>query len=109
MDTIGIDTRQNRFSLLILVASPSLEEPLVDWLLECEAEYGFSSFPIRGHSSRQEKLTLAEQVSGRKEYVRFEIHLPEEAGPPFIEQLRCDFTGAGIHYWLSPVLEHGRI
>lgn len=95
--------------LFTLIAPPSLEEPLVDWLLEFESEYGFSSFPVSGHSSRQAGLTLAEQVSGRKRQVRFEMHLPETEWQPLVERLRRDFAGAGIHYWVSPVIEQGRV
>ena len=99
----------NEYFLLTLIAPPSLEEPLVDWLLQFEAEYGFSSFPVNGHSSRQEGLTLAEQVSGRKKHVRFEMHLPETEIAGLIERLKGDFAGAGLHYWATPVLGNGRI
>lgn len=94
--------------IFILTAPPSLEEPLVDWLLDFKSEYGFSSFPVNGHSSRQAGLTLAEQVSGRKRQVRFEMHLPETEWRPLVERLSRDFAGAGIHYWVSPVIEQGR-
>jgi len=97
------------FFLLILIAPPSLEEPLVDWLLQFESRYGFCSLPVSGHSSRQEGLTLAEQVSGRKKQIRFEIHLPETEWRLLIEQLKRDFAGAGFHYWVSPILDHGRV
>lgn len=95
--------------LFTLIAPPSLEEPLVDWLLEFEPEHGFSSLPVNGHSCRQAGLTLAEQVSGRKRRVRFEMHLPEAEWRPLVERLRQDFAGAGIHYWVSPVIEQGRV
>ena len=99
----------NEFFLLTLIVPPSLEEPLVDWLLEFEPEYGFSSFPVNGHSSRQEGLTLAEQVGGRKKHIRFELHLPETATTGLVERLKADFAGAGLHYWVTPVLTHGRV
>lgn len=99
----------NEFFLLTLIAPPGLEEPLVDWLLEFESEYGFSSFPVNGHSSRHEGLTLAEQVSGRKRHIRFEMHLPEAELAALIERLKGDFAGVDLHYWVSPVLGHGRV
>jgi hypothetical protein len=98
----------NEFFLLTLIAPPTLEEPLVDWLLQFESEFGFSTFPVNGHSSRQEGLSLAEQVSGRKKQIRFEMHLPESEWRPVVEKLQRDFAGAGIHYWVSPVIEQGR-
>lgn len=97
------------FFLITLVVPPTLEEPLVDWLLQFESEFGFSSFPVNGHSSRHEGLSLAEQVSGRKKQIRFEMHLPESEWRPLIEQLQRDFNGAGIHYWVSPVVVQERV
>jgi hypothetical protein len=99
----------NPFFLLTLIVPPTLEEPLVDWLLQFESESGFSTSPVNGHSSRHEGLTLAEQVSGRKKHIRFEMHVPEAEWRPLIEQLRRDFAGAGIHYWVSPVVTQGRV
>lgn len=96
-------------TLLTLIAPPSLEEPLVDWLLQFESQYGFSSFPVNGHSSRHEGLTLAEQVSGRKRQIRFEMHLPEGEWRMLIERLKRDFPGAELHYWISPIFELGRV
>jgi hypothetical protein len=98
-----------RHYLLILVAPPAVEEPLVDWLLDMEAGCGFSSFPVRGHSSSPRGLTLAEQVSGRKEQVRFEMHLPEPELASLVERLKREFAGVGLHYWVVPLCEWGHI
>jgi hypothetical protein len=96
-------------SLLTLIAPPGLEEPLVDWLLERAPDHGFSSFPAHGHSSRHEGLTLAEQVSGRKRQVRFEMHLPAAELTVLIEGLKRDFAGAGLHYWVTPLKGWGHV
>jgi hypothetical protein len=95
--------------LLTLLAPPAMEETLVDWLLEIEAEYGFSSVPVRGHSSRHQGLSLAEQVSGRRQQIRFEIHLPATRADALVQQLRADFQGAGLHYWIVPLQEWGHV
>jgi hypothetical protein len=95
--------------LVTLTVAPAIEESLVDWLLEFHGQVGFTSFSVHGHSSRPEGLTLAEQVSGRRKQTRFQIHLSSEQTPNFIENLRSDFGGVGLHYWVSPVLESGRI
>jgi hypothetical protein len=95
--------------LVTLIAPPALEETLVDWLLNYESRYGFSTYPLSGHSSRLEGLTLAEQVSGRKGQIGFQIHLPETEWPGLIECLRRNFSGAGVHYWVSPLVDHGRV
>lgn len=95
--------------LLTIIAPPGLEEALVDWLLEIEPDRGFSSSYLSGHSSRHAGLTLAEQVSGRKKQVRFEMHLPEPRCRLLIERLMSDFRGADLHYWMSEVMVQGRI
>jgi hypothetical protein len=91
--------------LLTLTVSPRLEETVVDWLLSREVCYGFTSFPVSGHSCAAGGLTLAEQVSGRKKQVRFQMHLPGDELPALLDQLRRDFAGSGLHYWISPVLD----
>lgn len=91
--------------LLTLTVSPRLEDTVVDWLLSRDACYGFTSFPVAGHSCAPGGLTLAEQVSGRKKQVRFQMHLPSAEVPALLEQLRRDFAGSGMHYWISPVLD----
>lgn len=95
--------------LLTLTIAPAIEENLVDWLLENQGQIGFSSFPVNGHSSHQEDLSLAEQVAGRQKQVRFQIHLDAERVSTLLSHLRRDFAGAGLHYWISPVLDSGRI
>jgi hypothetical protein len=94
--------------LLTLIAPPALEEPLVDWLLEFDSDLGFTSFPVYGHSSGHEGMTLAEQVSGRKRRVRFELHLSDAQWRPLADRLERDFRGTGIHWWVVPVTALGR-
>ncbi|CAL1240079.1 DUF3240 family protein [Candidatus Methylocalor cossyra] len=95
--------------LFALTAPPSLEEPILDWLLRTKPQLGFSSYCLHGHSSRIEGLTLAEQVSGRKQQVRFEMYLPEGEVATLIEDLKASFAGAGLHYWVIPLREAGRV
>ena len=97
----------NPLCLITLTAPPAIEEALVDWLLQTTTHTGFSSFPVNGHSSREEGLTLAEQVAGRKKQIRFQMHIANEEIPAFLENLRKDFTGAGVHYWVSPLIDAG--
>lgn len=99
----------NDHILLTILAPPATEETLVDWLLEVESEYGFSSVPVSGHSSGHHGLSLLEQVTGRKQQVRFEIHLPVAETQPLLQKLRADFQGAGLHYWVVPLMEWGHL
>lgn len=95
--------------LVILIAAPSLEESLVDWLLSHEGQYGFTSFPVDGHSSSHRNLSLEEQVVGRKKQVRFEMHVNREDLTSLIGGLKQDFSNTGLHYWVSSVLDSGNL
>lgn len=95
--------------LIALTGPPALEETIVDWLLNLEVSGGFTSFPVSGHSSHTRGLTLAEQVSGRKRQVRFELHVAESAVQAIVDRLHHDFHGTGLHYWTFPLGHHGKI
>jgi hypothetical protein len=94
--------------LLVLIAPPSLEEALVDFLLAQEHFSGFSAQKIDG-SPAHGRFTLAEQVTGRKRQVMFHVHAPEEEVHRLVDRLKEDFAGAGLHYWIMPVIEAGPI
>ncbi len=94
--------------LLVLIAPPGVEEALVDFLLAQEHFSGFSAQKVDG-SPAHGRLTLAEQVTGRKRQVMFQVHAPREEVHDLVERLREDFRGAGLHYWVMPVIEAGPI
>jgi hypothetical protein len=95
--------------LVTLNIPPSLEEMMVDSLLMLEAEHGFTSFPVNAHHHINKGLSLAEQVTGRQKRIRFQMYVPVQELPAFLEQLRQDFSGSGIQYWVLPVIENGVI
>ena len=95
--------------LLEITVNPEQEEDMVDWLLNRDNAYGFSSFAVNGHSSQHDGLSLAEQVAGRKQQVRFQIHLEDDDVYRVLNRLRKDFEGSGVHYWILPVVESGRM
>jgi hypothetical protein len=94
--------------LLVLIAPPGLEETLVDFLLAQEDLRGFSLQRIEG-SPAFGRLSLAEQVTGRRQQVMFHLHAPREAVDALVGRLRREFHGAGLHYWILPVREAGPI
>lgn len=95
--------------LLVIVTTPALEESLVDWLLARESLSGFSSTRIDGHGSRQTELSLAEQVMGRQRKVMFHVHMDCTSVSVLLDALCTDFRGAGLHYWVMPLLDAGKI
>ena len=95
--------------LITLHVPPSLEEAVVDCLLGFENPQGFASFRIDAHHHRAEGLSLAEQVSGRQARICFEINLQKAGIEPVLTQLKTDFSGAGIRFWVTPILDQGLI
>jgi len=95
--------------LVTLNIPPSLEELMVDSLLMFEEDHGFSSFPVSAHHHDNKGLSLAEQVTGRQRRIRFQMYVPVEELPVLLGQLRRDFSGSGIQYWVLPVIENGVI
>ena len=95
--------------LVTLNIPPSLEEMLVDQLLLLESEHGFSSFQVYAHHHENKSLSLAEQVTGRQKRTRFQMYIPEHELPSLLAQLRRDFKGSGIQYWVMPVIDSGVI
>ncbi|MEQ6340233.1 MAG: DUF3240 family protein [Gammaproteobacteria bacterium] len=95
--------------LLVIIATPTIEDALVDWLLTREGMNGFTSLKIDGHGTGHQCLSIAEQVTGRSRKLMFQCHLPIEVARDIIEGLKRDFAGSGLHYWMVPVLEAGRL
>ncbi|MGZ4995870.1 MAG: DUF3240 family protein [Methylobacter sp.] len=95
--------------LVTLNVPLSIEEAIVDCLLMLEAEHGFSSFPVSSHDHKNEGLSLAEQVTGRQKKIRFQMYVPEDGLAQLLDQLRGEFSGSGIKYWVLPVIENGII
>lgn len=93
--------------LLILFASPDLEEMLVDELLLQSAISGFSTSNSSGHGTvhANSKLSLVEQVTGRQKRVQFMMHATIPALREVIAVLKVKFENAEIHYILLPVIE----
>ena len=52
---------------------------------------------------------VAEQVAGRQKRIRFQMYVPVDELPALLAQLRQDFSGSGIQYWVLPVIENGII
>lgn len=100
---------QSKEYLVTLNVPTMLEESVVDCLLTFEAEHGFSSFEVYAHDHRNTGLSLAEQVSGRRKRIRFQMYIREADLSALLDKLKEKFNNAGIHYWVLPVLEKGLI
>lgn len=99
----------NKDRLVIINAPSSLEEILVDCLLTLENEHGFTSLPVNVHHHENKGLSLKEQVTGRQQQICFQIHVDEAGAMLLLTRLKEEFTGAGIQYWVVPMLESAEI
>ncbi len=95
--------------MLTLTAPHILEESLVDFFLDSDHHYGFTSMLVRGHSSTHADLSMIEQVTGRQEQVQFQILVDESQAREICLRLEVMFSGAGIHYWFLEATNQGQI
>lgn len=92
--------------LLIINLPPALEEDLVDYLLSIDSVEGFTSYAVQGHGDHR-NLSVAEQVSGRRSRVQFEMVIDQNDFEPITSSLG-KAVGKDLLYWLMPVLDIGR-
>lgn len=94
--------------LLILIVPPSLEESLVDILLQQAEISGFTSSKVNGHGTvhgDDAKLSIVEQVTGRQQRVQFMMHATIVDLKNLVSDLKSTFRSTDIHYILMPILE----
>jgi len=91
--------------LLILMAPVSLEETLVDLLLQKDQISGFTTTNVNGHGRQHAELSLVEQVAGRQKRVQFMMHASFAELQELVVELKQVFSDTGMHYILMPVAE----
>lgn len=92
---------------LNLVANPELEEALLDQLLLNPNSQVFVSQSCASHGGHLADFNPLEQVLGRAQAVKVQVFLANEQAQVLIADLRQLFSGTGLRYWLSPLLEEG--
>jgi hypothetical protein len=94
-------------TLLVLNLPPELEEDMVDYLLAQDGVGGFTSYPARGHGDNV-NMSLAEQVSGRRRRLQFEVIMEESAVADLLTGLETK-VGRDILYWQQVISNIGRV
>lgn len=95
---------------LTLVCHESLEERLIDHLLEHpELVSGFSINRIEGHSIKEKLPSILEQVRGRSRRIEIRAVMNLEHAHTLIELLKQKEANCEVAYWITPVLEFGRL
>ncbi len=93
--------------MLVLNIPPEFEEDLVDYLLSIGSVTGFTSYETRGHGSNL-TLSIAEQVSGRRKRLQFELLVEDEAIQSLLDGLSTA-VGKDIAYWEQVIGNIGHI
>lgn len=94
---------------LVLLGPPSIEEKLLDLLLETVGDEVFTSAPAFSHGTSPGRLSSTEQVMGRSASVQIQILLAEAALDELLQRLRDEFRGTGLRYWASALALEGEI
>ena len=95
---------------LTLMCHKSMEERLVDYLLEHpELVTGFSISRIDGNSQSEELRTMSEQVRGRSRRIEISVVMNLDDAQALLTRLKKDEPNHEVAYWITPVLEFGRL
>jgi len=94
---------------LTLLSSPSIEEKLLDLLLDAVGNEVFTSVPTFSHGLSHSRLSNEEQVMGRSASAQFQIIVTEQGMTALLQRLRDEFRGTGLRYWASPLAAEGEI
>lgn len=95
---------------LTLVCHRSLEERLVDHLLaHPEWVFGFSLTRIEGGSQKEKLPSMLEQVRGRSQRVQIISVMNLDDARALITHLKLKEANQEIAYWVTPVIEFGRL
>lgn len=95
---------------LTLVFPPSVEERLVETLLEQEPPLpGFTVVAAEGHGADFASASLREQVRGRVARRMLLMVLPAERIEPLVTVLRGELPNPHVAWWSEPVLAFGRL
>jgi hypothetical protein len=95
---------------LMMVCHRSIEERLVAHLLEHpEWVHGFVVFKAEGGSQKEILPSMIEQVRGRSQRVAFKIVMNLEDARALVAHLKHEESNPEIAYWITPVIEFGRM
>ncbi len=94
---------------LSILCSPAVEEKLLDLLLLSPTAAVFTSTPTAAHGLAFGRLSQSEQVLGRAFASQVQVIIPDADKQALLDGIRQQFSGAGLRYWITPVIEAGEI
>jgi len=95
---------------LTIVLPQPLEEDLVDYMLEHpDWVSGFVIGRMEGTGQSVPLQGLSELVRGRSPRVQLQVVMARDEARQLIESLKSAFPSPEVAYWVTPVLEFGRL
>lgn len=94
---------------LTLLAPPSIEEKLLDVLLDAVGDEVFTSVPTFSHGTSHSRLNSVEKVLGRSAAVQVQILVTQDEMNGLLERLCEEFVGTGLRYWAIPLALKGEV
>ncbi|MEW6312509.1 MAG: DUF3240 family protein [Pseudomonadota bacterium] len=94
---------------LNLLCPLAIEEKLLDLLLMSSDVEIFTSAPIAAHGLVDGALSQTEQVLGRRQATQIQVMLSGAGKEALLETIRQQFVGVGLRYWITPLVESGRL
>jgi hypothetical protein len=94
---------------MTLLCPRAIEEKLLDLLLMSPNMTVFTSTATSAHGLAHVALGQTEQVLGRAHATEIQVIFTAADQAALLEVLRQQFAGAGLRYWVTPVIEAGEI
>jgi len=95
--------------LLVLMVPRERRDDFVDALMGWEALSGFTLLPALGFSREHSHFSIPEQVSGYREFDRFEVLVEATALQTLLDRLSAACGRERLRYWVSPVTAEGHL
>lgn len=95
--------------MLTIIIPATLEDVVIDWMLEQSDIRGFNSSSLYGHGSDETKMSIAERVTGKSQRVMFQTHLTESVAKNILTRLKKEFASKDIHYMMRPLIDAGNL
>ena len=94
---------------LTLLCPPAIEEKLLDLLLVSPMATVFTSTATAAHGLPVGNLSQTEQVLGRAHATQVQVILAAADKTTLLENIRRQFAGTGLRFWVTTVVEAGEI
>ncbi len=94
---------------LTLLCPPAVEEKLLDLLLLSPHVSVFTSADTSAHGLAFNGLSQTEQVLGRSFATQVQVIIGSAEKDALLAAIQAQLAGAGLRYWITPVIEAGDI